>query len=132
MHKKKITKTGQSLQDTQRWSASIKKEYLILLAIFLLAIFIRVQIDPNIPYHWDPGKNIVYARAALQWLPLVPQYNPYFNLGEYYEYQVLFPYTVAFLYKISGISLVEITKWLAIISGAALSLTVYSLSLEIF
>jgi len=87
--------------------------------------------DPNIPFHYDPGKNIVYARAALQWFPLFPQYNPYFNLGEYYEYQVLFPYTVAFINKISGFSLIEITKWLAIIGGAALSITVYYLSLEI-
>lgn len=39
---------------------------------------------------------------------------------------------MAFLYKISGASLIAITKWLVIISGAALSLTVYSLSLEIF
>lgn len=132
MNKKKKNKTRKSFQDTNRRSASIKKEHLILLAIFLLSISIRVQIDPNIPYHYDPGKNIVYARAALQWFPLVPQYNPYFNLGEYYEYQVLFPYTVAFLYKISGASLIAITKWLVIISGAALSLTVYYLSLEIF
>ncbi len=110
----------------------IKKEHFVLLFIFLLAILIRANIDPDIPYHYDPGKNIVYARAALLWLPLVPQYNPYFNLGEYYEYQVLFPYTVAFIHRLTGISLVEITKWLVIISGAALSLTVYYLSLEMF
>ena len=115
-----------------RWKLSIKKEHLILLAIFLLAIFIRIHADPNMPFHYDPGKNIVYARAAIQSFPLVPQYNPYFNLGEYYEYQVLFPYTVAFIYKISSASLVGITSGLAVISGAALCLTVYVLSLEIF
>ena len=115
-----------------RWKLLIKKEHLILLAIFLLAIFIRIHADPNMPFHYDPGKNIVYARAAIQSFPLVPQYNPYFNLGEYYEYQVLFPYTVAFIYKISSASLVGITSWLAVISGAALCLTVYVLSLEIF
>jgi hypothetical protein len=84
------------------------------------------------PYHFDPGKIIVYARAAVQWFPMIPQYNQYYNLGEYFECQVLFPYIVAFLYKISGISLVVITKWVVIISGAALSLTVYYLSFEIF
>ena len=108
----------------------IKKEHLILLIIFLLSIYIRTIIDPGMPYHYDPGKNMVYARAALEWLPLVPQYNPFFNLGEYYEYQALFPYIVAVLYKITGISLVLITK--PIISGAALSLTIYYLSLEVF
>src|SRR3989304_2007457 len=110
----------------------VKKEHLGLLVIFLLSIFIRIIIDPNIPYHYDPGKNIVYARAAIQWFPLIPQYNPFYNLGEYYEYQALFPYTVSFLYKLSGFSLVEITKWLVIISGGALALTTYYLSLEIF
>jgi hypothetical protein len=111
---------------------SIKTEYFILLAIFLLSIFIRVQVDPNIPFHYDPGKNIVYARAAVQWFPLIPQYNQYFNLGEYFEYQVFFPYLTALIYKISGLSLVIIVKWLVIISGAALSLTVYFLCFEIF
>jgi hypothetical protein len=130
--KRKKVKVLQSDKDATRWILSIKREHLILLAVFLLAIFVRIQIDPNIPYHYDPGKNIVYARAALQSFPLVPQYNPYFNLGEYYEYQVLFPYTVAFLFIISGLSLVEITKWLVIIIGASLCLTVYYLSLEIF
>ena len=110
---------------------SIKKEHLLISIIFLLAVFIRISNDPEIPFHYDPGKNIVYARAALQWFPLFPQYNPYFNLGEYYEYQVLFPYLIAFLYKISGFSLLELTKWLVVIGGAALSLTVYYLSLEI-
>ena len=115
-----------------QWKLSIKKEHLILLVIFILAIFIRFHADPNMPFHYDPGKNIVYARAAIQSFPLVPQYNPYFNLGEYYEYQVLFPYTVAFIYKISSASLVGITSGLAVISGAALCLTIYVLSLEIF
>jgi len=110
----------------------IKKEHLILLAIFILAIFIRFHADPNMPFHYDPGKNIVYANAAIQSFPLIPQYNPFFNLGEYYEYQVLFPYTVAFIYKITSLSLIGITSGLAIISGAALCLTVYILSLEIF
>jgi hypothetical protein len=114
------------------YKLSIKKEHLILLAIFILAIFIRIQLDPNMPFHYDPGKNIVFARAAVQSFPLVPQFNPYFNLGEYYEYQVLFPYTVAFIYKISSASLVGITSGLAIISGAALCLTIYVLSLEVF
>lgn len=110
----------------------IKIEYTLLFVIFLLSIYLRQLIDPNMPYHFDPGKNIVYARAALQWFPLIPQYNPYFNLGEYYEYQVLFPYTVSLIHKISGLSLVFISKWLIIIIGAALCLTVYYLSLEIF
>ena len=110
----------------------IKKEYLILFAIFLFAIFIRFYSDPSIPYHYDPGKNIVYAHAALDSFPLVPQVNPYFNLGEYYEYQVLFPYTVAFLSKITGLSLVILTSWLAVLTGAALCLTVYFLSRELF
>jgi len=130
--KRKKVKVSHLDKDAEQGFLPIKKEHLILLAIFLLAIFIRIQIDPNIPYHYDPGKNIVYARAALQSFPLIPQYNPYFNLGEYYEYQVLFPYTVALLFTLSGLSLVEITKWLVIIIGAALCLTVYYLSLEIF
>jgi len=91
---------------------SIKKEHLILLAIFILAIFIRFHADPNMPFHYDPGKNIVYANAAIQSFPLIPQYNPFFNLGEYYEYQVLFPYTVAFIYKITSLSLIGITSLL--------------------
>src|SRR5512136_1092552 len=115
-----------------RWKLPIKKEYLILLVIFIFAIAIRFHIDPNMPYHYDPGKNIVYARAAVQSFPLVPQYNPYFNLGEYYEYQVLFPYIVAFIYRIFSSSLIGITSWLAVISGGALCLTVFVLSLEIF
>ena len=89
-----------------QWKLSIKKEHLILLVIFIVAIAIRFHADPNMPFHYDPGKNIVYARAAIQSFPLVPQYNPYFNLGEYYEYQVLFPYAVACIYKISLASLV--------------------------
>jgi len=121
-----------SFQYAHQFSRFFKKEYLILLGIFLLAIFLRINADPLIPFHYDPGKNIVYARAALQWFPLVPQFNPYFNLGEYYEYQVLFPYLVAFFSQISGASLVEIAKWLAIISGATLSLTVYFFTIEIF
>ena len=115
-----------------QWKLSIKKEHLILLVIFIVAIAIRFHADPNMPFHYDPGKNIVYARAAIQSFPLVPQYNPYFNLGEYYEYQVLFPYVVACIYKISLASLVGITSWFAVISGASLCLTVYVLSLEIF
>jgi hypothetical protein len=97
-----------------------------------LAIILRIHVDPGIPFHYDPGKNIVYARSALQSFPLFPQYNPYFNLGEYYEYQVLFPYTLAALSKIPGITLVDAAKWLAIVSGAALSLTVYYVSYEMF
>jgi hypothetical protein len=110
----------------------VKKEHLILLAIFILAIFIRINLDPNMPFHYDPGKNIVYAHASIESFPFVPQINPYFNLGEYYEYQVLFPYTIALIYKISSASLIEITSWLAIVSGAALCLTVYVLSIELF
>jgi len=45
---------------------------------------------------------------------------------------VLFPYTIALLHRITSLSLVPITKWLAIISGAVLCLTIYFLSLEIF
>jgi len=128
--KKRDIRKADNVQN--EWKLPIKKEYLILLVIFIFAIAIRFHIDPNMPYHYDPGKNIVYARAAIQSFPLVPQYNPYFNLGEYYEYQVLFPYLVAFLYKIFSSSLIGITSWLAVISGAALCLTVFVLSLEIF
>ena len=128
--KKRDIRKADTVQN--EWKLPIKKEYLILLVIFIFAIAIRFHIDPNMPYHYDPGKNIVYARAAIQSFPLVPQYNPYFNLGEYYEYQVLFPYLVAFLYKIFSSSLIGITSWLAVISGAALCLTVFVLSLEIF
>ena len=116
----------------KEWKSVVKKEHLILLAIVIFAIFIRINADPAMPYHYDPGKNIVYAHAAIQSFPLFPQFNPYFNLGEYYEYQVLFPYTVALIYKISSASLVDITSGLAVVSGAALCLTVYLLSLEIF
>jgi hypothetical protein len=105
---------------------------LILIGIFIFAIILRIHVDPGIPFHYDPGKNIVYARAALHWFPFIPQYNPYFNLGEYFEYQVLFPYITAALSKIPGVTLVEAAKWLAIISGAALALTVYYLSYEMF
>jgi hypothetical protein len=121
-----------SKRDPKRKREFIKKEYLILFAIFLFALFIRVYSDPNIPYHYDPGKNIVYAHAALDSFPLVPQVNAYFNLGEYYEYQVLYPYTLAFLYKISGISLVVLAEWLVVFTGAALCLTTFFLSREIF
>ncbi|MGB9175198.1 MAG: hypothetical protein WCB46_00495, partial [Methanoregula sp.] len=129
---RKKVRSPQSAKDPERRIFGVRIEHLILLAIFLLAIFIRLNGDASIPYHYDPGKNIVYARAVLESFPLVPQINPYFNLGEYYEYQVLFPYTVAFLHVLSGISLVELTKWIAILSGAALCLTVYYLSLELF
>jgi hypothetical protein len=114
------------------WVLFIKKEHILLFLIFILAIGIRIQADPNMPFHYDPGKNIVYARAAIQTFPLAPQTNPFFNLGEYYEYQVLFPYLVALLYKLTSISLVSITSAVAILSGAALCVTVYMLSLEIF
>ncbi|MDD1682935.1 MAG: hypothetical protein LUO98_03770, partial [Methanoregula sp.] len=131
-HERKKARSSRSVTDPEQRTLRIRREHLILLAIFLFAIVIRIQADVNIPYHYDPGKNIVYARAALQSFPLVPQYNPYFNLGEYYEYQVLFPYTVAFLNVLTGISLVEITTWFVILAGAALCLTVYYLSLELF
>jgi hypothetical protein len=129
--RKKVRST-QSAKVPDRQTFGVRREHLILLAIFVLAIFIRLNGDASIPYHYDPGKNIVYARAVLQSFPLVPQINPYFNLGEYYDYQVLFPYLVAFIHVVSGISLVAITEWLAILSGAALCLTVYYLSCELF
>jgi hypothetical protein len=129
---RKKTRSAQSVKDAEPRILGFRREHLILLAIFLFAVFVRIQADPNIPYHYDPGKNIVYARAALQSFPLFPQTNPYFNLGEYFDYQVLFPYTVAFLNLLTGISLVDSTKWLVILAGSALCLTVYYLSLELF
>ena len=110
----------------------LKAEYLLLLVIFLLSIALRINFDPAIPFHYDPGKNIVYAKAVLEWFPLFPQSNPFFNLGEYYEYQVLFPYISAFFHIISGLPLVFVTKWVAILSGAALTLTVYFFTDELF
>jgi len=127
----KTKNTKQSPDFLKRASAIPHIELYLVVMIFILAVVIRVYADPSIPYHYDPGKNIVYARAALEWFPLIPQYNPYFNLGEYYEYQILFPYLVAFFHKISAVSLVTITTWLAVISGAALSITVYYLTDEI-
>ncbi len=118
-----------------------KQEYLdnsgtwykiILVTIFIIAILIRIYNDSTIPFHYDPGKNIVYARAILDSFPLFPQYNSYFNLGEYYEYQVLFPYTVALLHKITGLSLVDLTSISIIIIGSLLTITVFLLSKEIF
>jgi hypothetical protein len=106
---------------------------IILVIIFIVAILVRIYNDPiNIPYHYDPGKNIVYSRAILDSFPLFPQYNPYFNLGEYYEYQVLFPYIVALLNKITGLSLVYLTSASIIIIGSLLPITVFLLSKEIF
>ena len=104
----------------------------ILVTIFIIAIIVRIYNDINIPFHYDPGKNIVYERAILDSFPLFPQYNQYFNLGEYYEYQVLFPYIVALLYKITGFSLVKLTAGTAIIIGSLMVITVYLLSKEIF
>jgi hypothetical protein len=135
----KIAKTGKMKEVRKsdnihhnQWILAIKKEYVILLLIFILAIIIRIRADPTMPFHYDPGKNLVYARAAIKSFPFVPQFNPYFNLGEFYEYQVLFPYTIAFIYKIIPVSLVGITSGVAVVSGAALCLTVYVLSVEIF
>ena len=110
----------------------IKKESYLLVFIFILAILMRVYNDPLTPFHYDPGKNIVYARAILDTFPLFPQYNSYFNLGEYYEYQVLFPYIVALLHKITGLSLTDLTSWSIIIIGSLLTITVFLLSKEIF
>jgi hypothetical protein len=110
----------------------LNTESLILIGIFLLAIVLRMHIDPTIPFHYDPGKNIVYTRAVLEWFPLFPQSNQYFNLGEYYEYQVLFPYISAFFYKISALPLTFIVTWVAILSGAALTLMVYYFTKELF
>jgi hypothetical protein len=109
-----------------------KIESLILLGIFFLAIYLRLNIDPRIPFHYDPGKNIVYARAALDWFPLVPLTNQYFNLGEYFEYQVLFPYLTALFHIMSGLPLEVIVTWIAIVSGSALTISVYFLTKEIF
>jgi len=107
-------------------------EYLILAGIFLFSILLRMNFDPSIPFHYDPGKNIVYARAVLEWFPLFPQYNPFFNLGEYYEYQVLYPYISAVFHLLSGLPLVASATWVAILSGAALTVTVFFLTKEIF
>jgi len=104
----------------------------ILITIFIVAILARVFNDPTSPFHYDPGKNIVYARAVIDTFPLFPQYNSYFNLGEYYEYQVLFPYMVALLHKITGLSLVYLTSTSIIIIGSLLPITVFLLSKEIF
>lgn len=104
----------------------------ILVTIFIVAILVRVYNDPGVPFHYDPGKNIVYVRAILDTFPLFPQYNSYFNLGEYYEYQVLFPYTVALLHKITGLPLIDLTSWSIIIIGSLLPITVFLLSKEIF
>lgn len=109
-----------------------KVEYLLLLVIFLFSIVLRINFDSTIPFHYDPGKNIVYARAVLEWFPFLPQSNPFFNLGEYYEYQVLFPYITAFFHIISGLPIDIVLKWVAIMSGAALTLTVYFLTKELF
>lgn len=110
-----------------------KKIYrIILVTILICAILVRIYNDPMIPYHYDPGKNIVYSRAILDSFPLFPQYNQYFNLGEYYEYQVLFPYIVALLYNITGFSLGDITATLAIVVGSLTVITIYLLSKEIF
>lgn len=108
----------------------IKTRYILI--IFIIAIIVRIYNDPTIPYHYDPGKNIVYSRAILDSFPLFPQYNSYFNLGEYYEYQVLFPYIVALFHKITGLSLVDLTAYLAVIFGSLLVVTIYLLSMEIF
>ncbi len=105
---------------------------IILVTIFITAILIRIYNDFTIPYHYDPGKNIVYIRAILDSFPLFPQYNSYFNLGEYYEYQVLFPYIVALLYKITGLSLIDLMSISIIIIGSLLPITVFILSKEIF
>lgn len=131
-NKKMGGKSTKKVPDMLPKRTLVSKEYVILLAIFLLALFFRASLDPGIPFHYDPGKNIVYARAALDSFPLFPQYNPYFNLGEYYEYQVLFPYTVAALHILTGFSLIDLSAWLAIISGSALCLTVYFFTREVF
>lgn len=110
----------------------IKKESYLLVFIFIMAILTRVYNDPMSPFHYDPGKNIVYSRAILDTFPLFPQYNSYFNLGEYYEYQVLFPYIVALLNKLTGLSLVYLTSTSIIIIGSFLPITVFILSKETF
>lgn len=110
----------------------MKKENYLLIFIFILAILTRVYNDPMTPFHYDPGKNLVYARAILDTFPLFPQYNSYFNLGEYYEYQVLFPYVIALLHTITGISLVWLTSWSIIVIGSIMIITVFLLSKEIF
>jgi len=103
----------------------------LLLTAFLAAIAMRILIDPHMPYHYDVGKNMVYARAAADVFPLLPQWNPYFNLGEYYEYQVGFPYLVGALHAITGISVVDIGQVVIVLFGSALTLTMYILVLEL-
>lgn len=110
----------------------IHSEYWILAGIFLLAVLLRIYLDPTIPYHYDPGKNIVYAHAALSWFPLFPESNPFFNMREYFEYQALLPYLTAFFNKILGIPLVTAITWIALLSGAALTITVFLFIIEAF
>jgi hypothetical protein len=129
---KQNSKKSDIQNDKQNDKQNNNKYRIILIVIFVIAILVRIYNDPTIPYHYDPGKNIVYSRAVLDWFPFFPQYNQYFNLGEYYEYQVLFPYIVTLLYKITGFSLVDITSWSIIIIGSLMVITVYLLSKEIF
>jgi hypothetical protein len=130
--RKKLNKKNKEKLGNKSLISKIKKYEIILLTIFIIAVLVRIYNDPTIPFHYDPGKNIVYTRAVLDSFPLFPQYNQYFNLGEYYEYQVLFPYIVALLYKITGFSLVDITSWSIIIIGSMMVITIYLLSKEIF
>lgn len=130
LNKKKLDK--KKLENKSFGLSKIKEYRIILLTIFIIAILIRIYNDQTIPFHYDPGKDIVYSRAILDSFPFFPQYNQYFNLGEYYEYQVLFQYIVALLYKITGFSLVDITSWSIIIIGSTMVITVYLLSKEIF
>lgn len=135
LNKKKLDKKKSNKKQLENKSIAHPKiqEYkIILLTIFIIAILIRIYNDPTIPFHYDPGKNIVYSRAILDSFPFFPQYNQYFNLGEYYEYQVLFQYIVTLLYKITGFSFVDITSWSIIVIGSLMVISVYLLSKEIF
>ena len=108
-----------------------KRKYECLFAIFIISLILRITNDVHIPFHYDPGKNLVFAQAAVDSFPFFPQYNSYFNLGEYYEYQVLFPYLVALIHIATGISVVTSAKWLIILIGALLPVSIYYLCIEI-
>jgi len=103
----------------------------LLVTAFLAALTVRLLIDPHMPYHYDVGKNMVYSLAAADAFPLLPQWNPYFNLGEYYEYQVGFPYLVGALHAVTGVSVVTLGQVVILLAGSALTFTMYLLVQEL-